>query len=228
MKQKLRLGDKYALFKHKNLSCVQTHAQAPALPGLGLAIGVLLLFASTVSSQTNIQQPQHPADSIMPLVIGDTIPEALWHLPLQVVNHSEGRDTITLDDYRDKKLIILDFWATWCKPCLESLNKLDAIRDSTFRTELEVIPVQAFDSERRAIAFLEKHQWTRYSVVNDPVLHSTAFSRYVTAFGTVWIADGRLYAIPMYEEITAENIAKVINGEHMDMENQPEQPITNK
>src|SRR5690606_33195356 len=47
---------------------------------------------------------------IKPLQIGDTIPEALWSLPLQVINHPEGKDTITLNDYRDKKLIILDFW----------------------------------------------------------------------------------------------------------------------
>ncbi|MGK6351585.1 TlpA disulfide reductase family protein [Parapedobacter sp. DT-150] len=222
MKQNLRLGVYYALTKHilKHLDirhisllavvsfmCAEAHAQRPEPSGPVL---------SGISS-----------DSIKPLQIGDTIPEALWHLPLQVVNHPERKDTITLNDYRDKKLIILDFWATWCKPCLESLNKLDAIRDSAFQAELAVIPVQAFDSERRAVAFMEKHQWTRYSIVNDPALHGIAFSRYVTAFGTVWIHEGKLLAIPQYEDITAENIAKVINGEHVDMENQPEQPIAN-
>src|SRR5690606_22173725 len=45
---------------------------------------------------------------IKPHKIGDTIPEELWNLPMQVVNHPTGKDTITLNDYRDKKLIILD------------------------------------------------------------------------------------------------------------------------
>src|SRR5690606_23251256 len=44
------------------------------------------------------------------LRIGDPIPEAGWHMPLPVVNHPKGKDTVTLHDYRDQ-LIILDFWA---------------------------------------------------------------------------------------------------------------------
>src|SRR5690606_38373281 len=37
---------------------------------------------------------------IKPLQVGDTIPEEVWNMPLQVVNHSTGKDTITLTDYR--------------------------------------------------------------------------------------------------------------------------------
>ncbi|HAT92785.1 MAG TPA: TlpA family protein disulfide reductase, partial [Sphingobacterium sp.] len=49
---------------------------------------------------------------IKSLQIGDNIPEELWHLPLQIVNHPDRKGTTTLNDYRGK-LIILDFWATW-------------------------------------------------------------------------------------------------------------------
>ncbi|WP_157278253.1 hypothetical protein [Olivibacter sitiensis] len=65
----------------------------------GAAQGQLL---SNEQLPTNIQQ----------LNIGDTIPEALWHLPLQVVNHppTGGKDTITFNDYRGKA-IILDVWS---------------------------------------------------------------------------------------------------------------------
>src|SRR5690606_34739823 len=45
------------------------------------------------------------------LSIGDTIPDAVWNLPLWVVNHPDGKDTIKLDDYRNEKLLVLDFWA---------------------------------------------------------------------------------------------------------------------
>jgi thiol-disulfide isomerase/thioredoxin len=37
-------------------------------------------------------------------------------------------DTIDLEDHlEDGKLVIIDFWATWCKPCMKELPELDKI-----------------------------------------------------------------------------------------------------
>jgi thiol-disulfide isomerase/thioredoxin len=36
-------------------------------------------------------------------------------------------DIIKLEDYFGKGPILLDFWATWCKPCVKSLPKLDQL-----------------------------------------------------------------------------------------------------
>src|SRR5699024_8456596 len=79
------------------------------------------------------------SDSIKPLEIGDEIPEELWEAPFQVMNHPEGKETITLNEYRGK-LLILDFWASWCAPCVRSLRALDSIQTS-FKDELAVLPI---------------------------------------------------------------------------------------
>ncbi|WP_257667471.1 hypothetical protein [Parapedobacter tibetensis] len=94
-----RAGLKYWLMADNRLliailtinMCAEAHAQRPE-PSGPVPLGIHI-------------------DSIKPLQIGDTIPEALLNLPLQVVNHPEGKETITLADYKGK-LIILDFWAT--------------------------------------------------------------------------------------------------------------------
>ncbi|MCT1525043.1 TlpA family protein disulfide reductase [Sphingobacterium hotanense] len=81
--------------------------------------------AQSVGKRTDAGLP-----NVKPLQIGDTIPDELWHMPLQVVNHPDGKKIITLNDYRDKKLIILDFWATWCAPCVKELPGLLRLEDS--------------------------------------------------------------------------------------------------
>ncbi len=63
------------------------------------------------------------------LKIGDTIPQALWDLKLDVVGHPNGAQAITLRDYKTKKLIILDFWATWCSSCIAAFPGLYKLQD---------------------------------------------------------------------------------------------------
>ncbi len=135
------------------------------------------------------------ADTIRPLKIGGIIPEALWSEPLQIAN-GHNRDTlITLGNFRNKRLIILEFWASWCKPCIRSLQRLDSLLQSNGNQEWLVIPVQVYDAADKVAPFMHKRRWNWFSVVNTMLLNQ-AFSNYINAFGSVWIKDGRLYAVP--------------------------------
>ncbi|WP_188752148.1 TlpA disulfide reductase family protein [Parapedobacter defluvii] len=216
-------------------SCVWTHAKAPARSGLGLALGLTLFLLLGMSkgahAQTNVQQGTL-VDSMRPLQIGDSIPEALWHLPLQVANHppTGGKDTITLNDYRDKKLIVLDFWATWCKPCLLSLAKLDTIQATLDKGDLAVLPVLVYDYPKNLPSFAERRggwPWEWPTVVNDTLLNKVVLARYLTGFGTAWIAEGRLLAVPHPKAMTRENILRAMRREPLSIQNRTELPLTN-
>src|SRR5690606_18261890 len=89
------------------------------------------------------------------LNIDDTIPEYLWQLPLQVANHPEGKETITLDDYRGK-LIILDFWATWCSACIAMFPKMDSLQMS-YAGKVQFISVTD-QHPKIVVPFLEKFE----------------------------------------------------------------------
>jgi thiol-disulfide isomerase/thioredoxin len=91
----------------------------------------------------------------------------------------DGHDgpTRQLADYSGK-IIVLDFWATWCEPCVRSLPKLDALargRDvAVLAINIDDDPVDArklFDSERYVMELLVDHDLAvkrRYSVVTMP------------------------------------------------------------
>lgn len=54
---------------------------------------------------------------------------------------------VSLDSYKGKKYILLDFWATWCKPCREEAPFLNTLYDKFKDKNLEIISI-ANDDER--------------------------------------------------------------------------------
>jgi len=214
--------------RNSEKSCVWTHAKVPARYGLGLALGLtlflLLGMGTGIYAQTNVQQGTL-VDSMRPLQIGDSIPEALWHLPLQVVNHPEGKDTVTLNDYRNKKLIVLDFWATWCKPCIKSVMKLDTIVADLGEENIALLPVQVYDLVPNAHRFIEKRDWHLPTIVGDTLLNKVAFYNYLTGFGVVWLADGKLLAVPQSKDVNRSNVIKALRREPLNIEHRKGYPL---
>lgn len=148
------------------------------------------------------------------LKVGDTLPEELWSMPLQVVNHPEGKGTITLSEYKDK-LIILDFWATWCSPCVAMLPKQDSLQKE-FNGQVQIVPL-TYQTRNEVNEFLEKytHRTGREialsKVVEERALHRafphTAIPHYV------WISsDGQVKAITGHEEISTEKISAMLSS----------------
>jgi thiol-disulfide isomerase/thioredoxin len=65
---------------------------------------------------------------------------------------SEGKKH-TLADYRGK-WVIVNFWATWCPPCLEEIPDLVAISDA--RTDVKVFGVaMGYQDPRQVLQFAE-------------------------------------------------------------------------
>src|SRR5215469_14860463 len=49
--------------------------------------------------------------------------------------------TLHLSDYLNKNVIVIDFWATWCQPCLEEMPHLRRLYDANKAKGLVVIGV---------------------------------------------------------------------------------------
>ena len=47
---------------------------------------------------------------------------------------------VNLDDFKGK-LIILNFWATWCAPCKEEMPSLDDLQSNTKLNNLKIFPI---------------------------------------------------------------------------------------
>ncbi len=58
----------------------------------------------------------------------------------------------TLEEVIDGRVAVIDFWATWCKPCKKSLPKVDALAREN-HPGLVVIGMNVGDNLKNAIAF---------------------------------------------------------------------------
>ncbi len=51
-----------------------------------------------------------------------------------------NKKTIKLTDYRGK-LVLLNFWATWCAPCKEEMPSLDTLKANPVLDNIEIFPI---------------------------------------------------------------------------------------
>jgi len=62
---------------------------------------------------------------------------------------------------RNPGILVINFWATWCRPCLEELPYFEALRENPSFSQVEVILVSldfVSDLETRVFNFIEKRK----------------------------------------------------------------------
>lgn len=70
--------------------------------------------------------------------------------------NSPNGDQIQFSDYRGKYLLI-DFWATWCGPCIKNMKKLPALKNEY--QELEVLCVTTEVDVDRVRKFIDRNEY---------------------------------------------------------------------
>ena len=63
---------------------------------------------------------------------------------------------VNLDNYRGK-LVLLNFWASWCAPCKEEMPSLDSLQSNKNLNNLQIFPINVGqDNEKKAKDFFEE------------------------------------------------------------------------
>ncbi len=86
-------------------------------------------------------------------------------LPMLTTSAGSPAKKVSLADYQDK-VVYLDFWASWCTPCLQSMPFLNALRNREKHRGFEVIAINMDKEPADAKKFLQQHP-VDYPVVYD-------------------------------------------------------------
>ena len=92
-------------------------------------------------------------------------------LALPVFAHASGfslediqGNTHRLEDYRGK-WVLVNFWATWCPPCLSEIPELNSLHDAHKDNDLVVIGIAIDSGSSRKIADFSRAHGISYPVV---------------------------------------------------------------
>lgn len=74
---------------------------------------------------------------------------------------------VQLSDFRGKKALFLNFWASWCPSCQEEMPTMEKLYQQFKARGLEIVAVSIDKNRADAAKFVEKHRLT-FSVLLDP------------------------------------------------------------
>lgn len=152
---------------------------------------------------------QNSPGNIRPLGIGDTIPADLELT--NVYNYPVSK--IRLSDLKGK-LVILDFWATWCGSCISQFPKLDSLQKK-YKDKIEILAV-AIETRQDIIRFIGRNKMASsvsFPFVTDDSILSKLFPHQLIPHD-VWIdGKGSVYKITDASYITNDNVAKYLVGQ---------------
>ena len=90
----------------------------------------IFIYLITVSLSHSVEKPD-----IKNLILTKNL-----KIDENIIFKDANQKDVDLTDYKGK-LIILNFWATWCAPCKEEMPSLDKLQKNIHLTNLKIFPI---------------------------------------------------------------------------------------
>jgi thiol-disulfide isomerase/thioredoxin len=116
-----------------------------------------------------IQPPRPVMEKTTALDVGAMAPdfEALGWAPGQTQVDTNNR--FKLSDFRGKKIVVVDMWATWCGPCMKGIPHLSKVAEALAGQDVQVIALNTSDDQTPFEKFANgKGKDYKFMLARDP------------------------------------------------------------
>ncbi|MCX2584380.1 redoxin family protein [Pedobacter sp. MR22-3] len=134
-------------------------------------------------------------------------------LPLPKLLNTESKKN-NLSQLRGK-VILLDFWATWCSPCIAAMPNLDILQ-KTYGEKLQVIAISS-QNEKRIQSFVDNQSFDFWFGSDSLDVYRKAFPYSIIPHSVLIDIKGKIVAITTPENITSQIIADVLAQKTIDL-----------
>jgi thiol-disulfide isomerase/thioredoxin len=129
------------------------------------------------------------------------------------VTDIEGRE-LTASSLRGR-VVVLDFWATWCAPCLKEVPTYQRLRREHDASKLEIIGVSVDVLDRRGLVSWLHRQQVTWTQIHDRRGYSGELAQQfkVMSLPTTYVfdADGKLVAANVRGERLLQTVTDLLS-----------------
>ena len=130
---------------------------------------------------TDKKELSYQAELDMEVSVGDMAPE--------FEAKQLGGSTFRLADYRGKKAVLINFWATWCDPCVDEIPTIKRVAETYRNQGLEVVGV-SLDRYGKALQdFVKKEKLSYVQTFDKEKVPAITKSYGVWGFPSVFLID---------------------------------------
>jgi peroxiredoxin/ribosomal protein L37E len=148
-------------------------------------------------------------DTLAAIDYGTEIGKRAYNLTLQDLNGN----TVTLSTMMGKKIVMINFWGTWCNPCLAELPYFKTIYNTWNGKPMEFLGIDCQDSLNTIKAYVQNDPDLKFPILHDST--ATMVKLYgVSKYPTTFFVD-QWGVIKFRQEgnfTSLDQITKILNG----------------
>lgn len=157
---------------------------------------------------------QETQEIITPLKVGQRLSDAFWTQKHTI--YANGKiNTKSLSSYRNK-LLVLDFWASWCTSCRKKFPDLKLLQEK-YKGQLSILLVNSKrtqDKNETLIGILNGtiapyKEYKLPSILEDEVLYLLFPHKLIPHY--VWIIDDQIRGITTTEFVNSDVIEQLLD-----------------